>query len=45
MKNIINLVIDYIDKAENPCWDDFHKEHPDVEYWEYEMGVKLYQEM
>lgn len=45
MKNVINLVVEYIDKAENPCWEDFHKKHPDVDFFEWEMGVKSYQEM
>ena len=45
MKDIIELVREYFDREENPCWEDFHKKHPDVDNWEYEMGVKSYQEM
>ena len=45
MKNIVSLVQEYLDNSENPSWDDFREKHPNIEKWEYEMGVKAYQEM
>ena len=26
-------------------WDEFHQKYPEVERWEYELGVKQTQEM
>ena len=45
MRSIVRLVQEYLDETENPSWDDFKKQYPDIEKWEYEMGVKAYQEM
>lgn len=47
MNSVISEVFEYFDhdETENPCWEDFHEKHPDIERWEYELGVKAYQEM
>jgi hypothetical protein len=45
-QEIIGMVFEYLDcTEEEPSWEAFHEQYPDIEQWEYELGCKRYQEM